>query len=207
MSRPWYRKELGEPLSWLVGVLSTAIALEGPKAFSLETYVSVYSYYIVGVVVGMVIHELMHRNVARRYGLRSRYVVNPIGVMLTLITTPLPFKIIAPGYTSVYSLGLASPWRERRGFAASVIAGPMSNIALSLATLAAGGLLLLARLSIVLMASQWLIGFSWVNSYLAFFNLLPIPPLDGSKIFRFSVLLWGILFIMSIALLVISSLL
>ncbi|MGC9209729.1 MAG: site-2 protease family protein [Acidilobus sp.] len=207
MSRPWYRREIGEPLSWLIGILSTAIALEGLRAFSLSTYVSIYSYYIVGVVIGMVIHELMHRNVARRYGLRSRYVVNPLGVIITLITTPLPFKIIAPGYTSVYSLGLASPWRERRGFAASVVAGPLSNMVLSTVTLIAGGLLALAGSPASIMASQWLIGFSWVNAYLAFFNLLPIPPLDGSKVFRFSVILWGILFVISIALLIVASIL
>lgn len=196
--------EIDEPLSWVIGVLSVLVALEGLKAFSLTTYVSVYSYFAVAVVVGMVLHELMHRNVARRYGLVSRYVVTPLGVIITLLTTVLPFKIIAPGYTSVYSLGLAGPARERRGFIASVVAGPSINIALSLVTLIAAVALALARQP---QLSQWLYGFSWVNSYIAFFNLLPIPPLDGSKIFRFSVVMWGIMFVVSIALLTLSSVL
>lgn len=180
------------------------VALEGLKAFRLTTYVSVYSYFAVAVVIGMVLHELMHRNVARRYGLVSRYVVTPLGVLITLLTTVLPFKIIAPGYTSVYSLGLAGPARERRGFMASVIAGPSMNILLSLVTLIAAVALTLARQPLL---SQWLYGFSWVNSYIAFFNLLPIPPLDGSKIFRFSVVMWGVMFVASIALLTLSSVL
>ncbi len=177
------------------------MAMEGLAAFSPSTYTSVYSYYIVGVVVGMVLHELMHRNVARRYGLRSRYVVSPLGLLITLLTTPLPFKIIAPGYTSVYSYGFVSPITERRGFMASVIAGPSINIVLSLAAAVAAAPLALTRHGLM---AQWLLGFSWVNAYLAFFNLLPIPPLDGSKIFRFSVVMWGVMFAVSIVLLALS---
>lgn len=204
MTRPWYRAEVDEPLSWVIGVLSVLVALEGLRAFSLTTYISVYSYYAVAIVVGMVLHELMHRNVARRYGLMSRYVVTPLGVIITLLTAFLPFKIIAPGYTSVYSLGLMGPARERRGFIVSVVAGPSTNLALSLVTLVAAIALALAGQSLI---SQWLYGFSWVNSYIALFNLLPIPPLDGSKIFRFSIVMWGVMFVASIALLALSSVL
>jgi Zn-dependent protease len=203
LSRPWYAKELGEPLSWVIGVLVTAVTLEGLQAFSLSAYVSTKSGVLVGVVVGMVLHELMHRNVARRYGLSSRYVVNTLGVIVSLLTLPLPFKIIAPGYTSVYVFGPVSP-RMRRGLLESVVAGPSINMLLSFLALVAG---VIARVGGAYEAYQWLVEFAWVNAYLAFFNLLPLPPLDGSKVFRFSVVLWAVLFVISIVLLIIALLL
>jgi Zn-dependent protease len=203
LSRPWYAKELGEPLSWVVGVLVTAVTLEGLQAFNLTTYVPIPSPVLVGVIVGMVLHELMHRNVARRYGLLSRYVVNALGVIVSLLTLPLPFKIIAPGYTSVYVFGPPDP-RKRRGLLESVVAGPSINMLLSFLALVAG---VIARVGGAYEAFLWLVQFAWVNAYLAFFNLLPLPPLDGSKVFRFSVVLWAVLFIVSIALLVIAWLL
>jgi Zn-dependent protease len=32
--------------------------------------------------------------------------------------------------------------------------------------------------------------FAYINAWLAFFNLLPIPPLDGSKMIRTNPALW-----------------
>ncbi|MDO5826532.1 MAG: site-2 protease family protein, partial [Methanosphaera sp.] len=40
------------------------------------------------------------------------------------------------------------------------------------------------------------VGFS-VNSFLALFNLLPIPPLDGSKVIRWNLPLWLITIVIS----------
>jgi len=33
----------------------------------------------------------------------------------------------------------------------------------------------------------------YINSFLALFNLLPFPPLDGSKIIWYNFLLWGVM--------------
>ncbi len=199
--RPWYYAEVDEPLSWIIGVLSVMIAMAGISAFKLSTYLSpAGSSLIVGVVVGMVVHETMHRNVARRYGMRSSYVTNWLGVLITLITSVLPIKLIAPGYTKVYGY-----YGSRVGILRSLEAGPASNIVMSIVTLIAGlALGLLSSSYIIRFASIWLLGFSYVNSYLAFFNLIPIPPLDGSKILRLNLTEWGVLFGISIVLLVLS---
>jgi Zn-dependent protease len=196
--RPWYYAEVDEPYSWIIGILAVLVAMTGVQAFRLSTYTSVYSYVVGGVVIGMVVHELMHRNVARRYGMRSSYVINWLGVIVTLVTAILPIKLIAPGYTRVYSRGFEE---DRKGILYSVAAGPTSNIVMALAALIAGVLAraLASSAFAATFTSTWLIGFSNINSYLAFFNLLPIPPLDGYKIFRLSLELWIIMFIASIA--------
>ncbi|MEM3983774.1 MAG: hypothetical protein QW630_04545 [Sulfolobales archaeon] len=36
-----------------------------------------------------------------------------------------------------------------------------------------------------------------INAWIAFFNLLPLPPLDGSKIFRRSLIEWLVIFVTS----------
>lgn len=202
--RPWYYAEVDEPYSWIIGILAVLVAMTGVQAFRLATYTSVYSYIVGGVVIGMVVHELMHRNVARRYGMRSSYVINWLGVIITLVTAILPIKLIAPGYTRVYSHGFEE---DRKGILRSVAAGPTSNIVMAIVALVAGVITraLGSSTFISAFASTWLIGFSNVNSYLAFFNLLPIPPLDGYKIFRLSLELWIAMFVVSIAFFIATS--
>ena len=178
--RPWYRRELGEPWSWLVGVASVLVAWAGFSVVDVSTYLGPTA---AAIVVGMVVHEMMHRNTARKYGMRSSYVVNWLGVLVTLVSAVLPIKLLAPGYTKVVAYGYGA---SKKGLIRSVAAGPASNIALSLAALAAG----LAVRHVSSLAYLWLVGFSNVNAYLALFNLLPIPPLDGSKLFSWDLPLW-----------------
>ena len=73
----------------------------------------------------------------------------------------------------------------RRGEAAVAFAGPLMNIVLALISLTALGIWLARgpvdtkiyeNLYIFLYAGGWL------NLFLAAFNLLPVPPLDGSRI-------------------------
>ncbi len=181
---------MGEPLSWIAGVLSVVVAWEGPGLLNPLNYLGPV---VTAIVVGMVVHELMHRNVARRYGMSSQYVINWFGVLITLISAFLPIKLLAPGYTKIYAYG---PDVSRRGLLRSVAAGPAVNIVMSIVTLVAA--LAVGRVSAF--AYYWLVGFSEVNAYLALFNLLPIPPLDGSKIFSWDIFLWAIMIASSAAL-------
>ncbi|MFP3171871.1 MAG: site-2 protease family protein [Acidilobus sp.] len=203
--RSWYYTEVGEPYSWIIGIISIVIAMAGLKAFKIHTYVSPQNSIIVGVVVGVVIHEMMHRNVARRYGMRSSYVTNWLGVIITLLTAVLPIKFIAPGYTKVYSYDFSE---SRRGILYSVAAGPASNIVMSLVTLVVGVILkVFSTLPALAFTSIWLLNFSYINFYIALFNLLPIPPLDGYKVLRLAVSLWLLMFFTSLALFIVTLLL
>ncbi len=130
--------------------------------------------------LGFVLHELGHRYFARRAGCVAYYRMWRWGLILALATSILSaggFIFAAPG--AVY---IACLYRDltREEEASISAAGPAANIALAL-------LFLFLHLGIV---SR--MGFQ-VNSYLAFFNLLPLPPLDGWKLLRSNFVLWVVL--------------
>jgi len=52
-------------------------------------------------------------------------------------------------------------------------------------------------ISIIFLPFRFFSYISFINSYIAFFNLLPIPPLDGSKVIIWKNWLWLIMIVLS----------
>lgn len=150
--------------------------------------------WIVPLVVAIVFHEIAHGLVAkllgdptaseaRRLSLNPLRHVDPVGT------------IVVPGMLVLAHLppfGWAKPvpvdkWRLRNprvGMMIVAAAGPASNILMALLTAAGLGVLLR-----VVPHATWLAAvvpvlwaFIVINLSLAFFNLMPIPPFDGSHI-------------------------
>jgi Zn-dependent protease len=102
-------------------------------------------------------------------------------------------KIVAPGAVVIYPFRFGR-WkfrareltRKEEGIIAA--AGPLVN-------------LFFASL-FIFSENPFILSLSYINAFLAFFNLLFIPPLDGSKIIQWKPLVWFLMFITSIALLV-----
>ena len=69
----------------------------------------------------------------------------------------------------------------KRGMALTALAGPVSNVLLALVFLFLYGLLYRALYSV-----QFLLDMVWLTAYislaLAIFNIIPVSPLDGSKV-------------------------
>lgn len=141
--------------------------------------------FLVAIVLGITVHEFMHAYVAHRLGddtgrLMGRMTLNPLAhfdVFGTLLIVIARF-----GY------GKPVPINEARlrgpgSMALVALAGPLSNIALAAICAfplrflvgAPGGAVLGDYERILLLVVQY-------NCILAIFNLLPIPPLDGSNI-------------------------
>ncbi|WP_292320113.1 hypothetical protein [Caldisphaera sp.] len=177
--------EIGEPLSWIIGVLSIAIALGGSQIINLYFYMSPI---FIGIIVGFISHEYMHRYLSRKYHMASRYTANVLGVLITLVSSILPIKLLMPGYVKTWTLGPVS----RKGLLYSVAGGPITNIVIAIA-------LYVASFGFPLY-SAFLREIGWVNAYISLFNLIPIPPLDGEKILRLDIALWVFLFILSLVL-------
>lgn len=177
--------EIGEPASWLLAIIALSIALGGASALTPSFYTGPF---FAGILLGFVAHELAHRQVGRRYGAKAEFVAFTPGLMITLISGFLPFKILAPGYVKVVTWRLSDP----RGLFYSVAAGPATNIVLAM-------LLVTASLAYAPAWAWYLRAMAYVNAYLAIFNLIPIAPLDGEKIMRYDPKSWILLMALALA--------
>ncbi len=144
-------------------------------------------------VTAFLLHELAHRTVARRLGAVAFFKLWNLGIILALITSLFGFIIAAPG--AVEFAGLYDSESEGKIAAA----GPGTNIAL-------GALFYL----IYLFISTGIAGFilyyvALLNFWFALFNLIPVPPLDGSKVFYWNSKVFAFLFILSLVLNVVDG--
>ncbi len=160
---------------------------------------------ILPLVFAIVCHEVAHGAMARLLGdhtaeEQGRLTLNPLPHVDPLGTVILP-GLLALTHLPVFGWAKPVPvnqWRLRNprwGMMLVAVAGPGSN--LLLAALAAVGLGLFARAGITnsgpatgtqtgmaAFAVANLVNFLAINLFLALFNLLPIPPFDGSHIFE-----------------------
>ena len=151
----------------------------------------------VALIVGIVIHESAHALAAYVLGdktarSRGRVSLNPLAHIDPFGTVLLPLLMLAAGGpvfafakpVPVYLNNLKHPKRDELLVA---LAGPLSNVLLALAGALIGYVLLpllagQAAMSLLYYPFSFFMTFIVVNLSLAFFNLIPLPPLDGSSI-------------------------
>ena len=147
-------------------------------------------FFFVAVVIAFLLHEMAHRFVARKFGCIAIYKMWPQGLILGFLASLIGFKFVAPGAVMIFPFQFAR-WGFKRIELSMTEMGiiSISGIAVNLffaaifspfaGTLMMGGIDVFSSLS-------------FVNAFLALFNLLPIPPLDGSKVFKWKPWLWAV---------------
>jgi Zn-dependent protease len=164
----------------------------GFGAFGQEDWTVVLSALAVVITLSFFTHEIAHKFTAQRRGLWAEFRLTVWGAILTSISIFLPFKIISPG--AVMISGPAS--MDEIGKIS--IAGPVTNLVLSIAFLGAA--------PFVPIAYSWIFAVgAFFNAYIALFNLIPLGILDGFKIFHWNKTVWALAFAVSVALTVISG--
>ena len=146
-------------------------------------------FQIAVLIMSVVVHEVSHGFVANYLGdptarLQGRLTINPlphidpigsvlVPLLLFFSSTAVLFGWAKPVPVNPYNL------RGKHGEALVAAAGPLSNIAIALIF----GFLIRAGES--LLPPSFLeiaVSVVIINIVLAIFNLVPIPPLDGSKV-------------------------
>lgn len=175
-------------ISVVVLTLLYAILITRPMGWSMDSLLLFIPISFVSVGLGFILHELGHKVVAQRFGFFSEFRRWNYGLILGLLTVFAGFMFFAPGAVYFGSYGRMVTDEENGKIS---IAGPLVNIVLALIFL---GLTFTFRQFVMVANSDMLyilllmcvFGFN-VNSYLALFNLLPIPPLDGSKVVAWNI--------------------
>lgn len=149
--------------------------------FSAEMFLA-----IPALIIALSFHEFAHAYVSNRLGdptprMQGRLTLNPLAHL-----DPIGFLMLL-----VFKFGWAKPvlvnpinYKNReKGYALVSLAGPVMNLILGAVSVLL--YFIVARFSTfepLLRLLGWLITY---NVYLAVFNLVPIPPLDGSKLLFF----------------------
>jgi len=146
---------------------------------------------IVILILSVIIHEMAHGYAANWLGdptarLAGRLSPNPIVHLDPMMSVILPGILLATGSPILFGAAKPVPYNpynftnQKWGEAIVAAAGPAANFFI------AAVFAVLVRFADVLSLStsfvQLALGVIMLNIFLAFFNLVPIPPLDGSKI-------------------------
>jgi len=152
---------------------------------------------LVGLIIGVIVHEYMHGYVAYRMGdttakRAGRLTLDPLAHIDPFGTIILPgmlFLLSIMGY-GTFIIGYAKPvpinpflFRKPRGIIWVSLAGPLSNLALGVVFIGVIKILTLFEGGTTLERIIYTCLFiAYINILLFVFNLIPIPPLDGSRI-------------------------
>ena len=147
---------------------------------------------IIALIISVIIHEMAHGYAADWLGdptarLAGRLTANPLPHIDPLMSVILPGLLIASPSPIIFGAAKPVPYNpynlrnQKWGEAIVAFAGPAANIVIAIV------FALLIRSADLLGLGATFVELSksiiFLNLFLAFFNLVPIPPLDGSKIF------------------------
>lgn len=145
-------------------------------------------YFLVVMLIGMSLHEAMHAFASHALGddtakLEGRLTLNPLKHIDIFTTVLLPFVMILANLPPIFAAKPVpfNPLRvkfEEFGAALVGIAGPLTNLALA----CVGGLVFRSGLITSNGASDFVVIFVLINVALFVFNMIPFPPLDGSRL-------------------------
>ncbi|MFT4309883.1 MAG: hypothetical protein ACMXYL_05350 [Candidatus Woesearchaeota archaeon] len=159
--------------------LSLAFSLLFSRSFD-TSFIIVFVIIMLTAGIGFLLHEIAHKVSAIYYGHKAEFVADDKMLLAAIVMALfLPIVFAAPG--AVYIRGLVT--NKQNGIISVV--GPWTNLVLALLFLP----LAILGSGIVQMIGAF--GFS-INSWLALFNMFPIPPLDGSKVWAWNKIVYAI---------------
>lgn len=151
------------------------------RFFSSTNFIEIFAIMLIAVGSAFIFHEIAHKFTAQRYGCWAEYKIWETGLIAAffLAVSPLHIVFAAPGavYISCGHYGIS---RRENGIIS--VAGPLTNLILAVMFLSleslSGFFYMLGK-----------VGFL-VNTWLALFNMIPFPPLDGSKVKAWDTKVW-----------------
>jgi Zn-dependent protease len=161
-----------------------------------------FAFFLLPLLVtvggGFILHEMAHKLLAIYYGAAARFQMSIFGLVAMLVTSLFGFVFAAPGAVYIYSDKIS---RKENGLISLV--GPLVNLSLVLFFLFLQGVAPVSQFYTFLLGKIGYDGFGisggnllvWnfgaaINLVLALFNMIPVMPLDGSKVLGWSKIAW-----------------
>ncbi len=143
---------------------------------------------VIPALICIILHEMSHAYVAYRLGDNTakemgRLTLNPLKHLD--IFGLLAMMFIGFGWAKPVPIDPRKFKKPKNGMALTALAGPVSNLLIAVVVLFLYGLLLIPLSSgtVGLIVLQVIYRLALFSTSLAVFNILPIPPMDGSKVF------------------------
>jgi len=146
---------------------------------------------LIVLIFSAILHEVMHGIIAEKLGdptarVAGRITLNPIPHIDPIMTILLPAILLISGSPIIFGAAKPVPVNPlflrdgRKDMALVALAGPATNLLLAICA----ALLLKASISLEIPLLNLVLQSVIVyNIVLGLLNLIPVPPLDGSKIF------------------------
>ncbi len=153
----------------------------------LSTDPTLFFSLVITLIFSLVLHEVAHGYVAYKCGdltayYQGRLTLNPINHLDPIGSLMILF--IGFGWAKPVPVNSSNLKNPRQDMIKVAIAGPATNLILAVIAL----LILKVLISLAILNQttfNFLSIFMYVNLALCIFNMLPIPPLDGSRLLSF----------------------
>lgn len=148
------------------------------------SFPTVFLLMMIAVGLAFIGHELAHKAVAQKYGCWAKYKMWETGLIFAFLMAVSPIHIVfaAPGAVYIQCDYYTMSRRESGLISA---AGASANLVLAIMFL---------MLSPIpgFIGTLRDIGF-FINTWLALFNMIPFPPLDGYKVMSWDFRAWALI--------------
>ena len=157
------------------------------------TLIQKIAVWVVPVIFAITVHEVAHGRVAKHYGDNTAWMlgrltlnpfkhIDPVGTIL-VPGLMLAFTGFVFGWAKPVPVNVRNLRNPKHDMAIVALAGPVANILMAL------GWALFIRIALFINITEYSLPMIYVgiagimiNLVLALLNMLPIPPLDGSRI-------------------------
>ncbi len=174
-------------IAFLVLTFDFVLLYGGLAVYDIDTELVLIAVAATAALTGFVAHEMAHKVSAQRRGYWAEFRLSVVGLIVSVITAAFGFLFAAPGATMIGGDA------DTDDMGHISLAGPATNFVFAVVFLT--GAFLATAVPDGGFLSFILLFLAYISAWFAAFNMIPIGPLDGRKVFRWSGAVWAVCFV------------